>query len=347
MNTHEQRYTRFSLVGEMMETVDVVREFPTGRVGDLPAPSAAREPFLTGEGSSRIFPAAHAVNSALSHGDALVPRTESAHEATGFDLSGRRVYVASNSGKTAECVHLIRTLRERRHDGGIVGMAGSADSPVAVESDDAYILTCGPEAAVAATKSVVEQALVYDVLFRGAAGRPLPDLSRLSSDIAATLAGSVPEEITSKIVAAPTVYFAGTTNGVAAELALKANEIVRARSGYLPGTYAVHGIEEVMNPRDVLIWIDPPAAYEQKFADVLEGGVGLSIIAVSTRETRFPTMQVPLAADPQTDAYIQLAAGWNMLVEAGLALDINLDRPERARKVGNEFTDAAGSGDAG
>ena len=35
--------------------------------------------------------------------------------------------------------------------------------------------------------------------------------------------------------------------------------------------------------------------------------------------------------------YIEMAAGWNILVEVGLKLGINLDKPERARKVGNEF----------
>jgi glucosamine--fructose-6-phosphate aminotransferase (isomerizing) len=36
--------------------------------------------------------------------------------------------------------------------------------------------------------------------------------------------------------------------------------------------------------------------------------------------------------------YIQLAAGWNILVETGLALEIDLDKPKRARKIGNEYT---------
>ena len=35
--------------------------------------------------------------------------------------------------------------------------------------------------------------------------------------------------------------------------------------------------------------------------------------------------------------YVFLAAGWNLLVEIGLSLEINLDKAERARKVGNEF----------
>jgi hypothetical protein len=32
-----------------------------------------------------------------------------------------------------------------------------------------------------------------------------------------------------------------------------------------------------------------------------------------------------------------LSAGWNILVEVGINLGINLDKPTRARKVGNEF----------
>ena len=350
MNTHDAAYRDYAIIREMLETSDVVRELPVARIRELPSPvgappassasggGGASAPFLVGEGSSRIFPAERAVYAGLRRGDRVVPRTESAHAATELDLGGRTVYVASNSGKTAECVHLIRRLREKSHQGGIVGMAGGADTPVGAESDDAYILTCGAEQAVAATKSVVEQALVYDIIFRLAEGLPLPDLSRLSADLAATLEASVPTEVTRRIAGAPTVYFAGRTNGVAQELALKANEIVRARSDFLPGTYAVHGIEEVMDPSDVLVWIDPPQEYETKFREVLEDGVGLSIVAIAARETSFPTIRITETPDPDTRAYLELAAGWNLLIEAGVSLGINIDKPERARKVGNEFT---------
>ena len=51
--------------------------------------------------------------------------------------------------------------------------------------------------------------------------------------------------------------------------------------------------------------------------------------------TRFPTVLIPggLPSSP----YIQLAAGWNLLVETGIALGVDLDHPRRARKVGNEY----------
>ena len=337
MNQKESAYNRFALVREMLDTVEVVRSLPTGRIDDLPIPEAFA-PFLVGEGSSQIFPGGHAVYAALRRGDAKAPRTESAHEATEFDLSGYAVYVASNSGRTAECVRLIRRLREAGHRNGIIGVAGDPNSPVAAESDDSYILTCGAEEAVAATKSVVEQALVYDLLFRRAAGRAALDLEALAADIEAALTTRVPGELVQRIAEAPTVYFAGRNDGVAEELALKANEIVRARSDYLGGTYAVHGIEEVMDPRDVLLWIDPPAGYETKFREVLAEGVGLEVIAVATQETSFPTIRILKVSSPDNVPYLELAMGWNILVEAGISLGIDLDKPERARKVGNEFT---------
>jgi glucosamine--fructose-6-phosphate aminotransferase (isomerizing) len=87
----------------------------------------------------------------------------------------------------------------------------------------------------------------------------------------------------------------------------------------------------------VLIWVDPYEGSEEKFQEVLVDGVGLPVIAISSRATRFPTIQVPDAGE--LSAYVQMAAGWNVLVEVGLNLGINVDKPERARKVGNEFVE--------
>jgi len=61
-------------------------------------------------------------------------------------------------------------------------------------------------------------------------------------------------------------------------------------------------------------------------------GVGMNIIAVSTKKTIFPTIIIPDGG--QYAEYVQLAAGWNILVETGISLGIDLDKPTRARKVG-------------
>ena len=90
-----------------------------------------------------------------------------------------------------------------------------------------------------------------------------------------------------------------------------------------------------MDPRDVVIVVDPIEAETEKFKNVLVDGVGLTVVAISSAETPFPTVKVPDAGE--MSPYVYLAAGWNLLVEIGLSLEIDLDKAERARKVGNEF----------
>ena len=97
----------------------------------------------------------------------------------------------------------------------------------------------------------------------------------------------------------------------------------------------MHGIEEVMDPRDVVFVVDPIEQEEDKFEEVLVKGVGLKVVAIAARQTRFETIRVPDAG--ALNPYVFLGAGWNLLVDIGMALKINLDKPERARKVGNEL----------
>jgi glucosamine--fructose-6-phosphate aminotransferase (isomerizing) len=141
--------------------------------------------------------------------------------------------------------------------------------------------------------------------------------------------------MTDAIANAGTIYFAGRNDGVAEELTLKTNEITRKKSDYLEGTYAVHGIEEVMNPDDVVIFINPFPAELEKIRETLVKGVGLRVFAVAPQDTIFPTIKVRDVGEYST--YVYLGVGWNILIEVGIALGINLDKPVRARKVGNEF----------
>jgi glucosamine--fructose-6-phosphate aminotransferase (isomerizing) len=85
-----------------------------------------------------------------------------------------------------------------------------------------------------------------------------------------------------------------------------------------------------------VIWVEPYADSFQKFTDVLVKGVGLTVIAISTEPTPFPTIRIPASGNLQS--YVNMCAGWNVLVEVGVKLGIDLDKPQRARKVGNEFT---------
>ena len=121
---------------------------------------------------------------------------------------------------------------------------------------------------MAATKSVVEQALFYRSLLA-----PWEKASPLAAN--QQEAGRQARRKSWKpnwtprwsrsIAQAPVIYFAGRNNGVAEELTLKTNEITHKKSDFLEGTYAVHGIEEIMKPDEVVVVIDPFPAEVEKF----------------------------------------------------------------------------------
>jgi glucosamine--fructose-6-phosphate aminotransferase (isomerizing) len=336
MNLTDAKYTQFGLVRDMLTTADVIAAFDPDQAKDTAASIAkVGRLHLTGEGSSRIFPAKHAIMQARRAGWNLALHTDAGRQSQEYDLSGWAVFAASNSGKTSEVIKLFNTLKEQGHAHRF-GLTASDGSRLGELSNRCYVLKCGPEGAVAATKSVIEQALFYHAMLEHAAGAPAlrGRLQALSSQVREALTLPIDPALVERVAAAGTIYFAGRNDGVAEELTLKTNEITRKKSDFLEGTYAVHGIEEVMTSDDVVIWIDPYEDSEQKFSDVLAKGVGLTIIAISDRQTSFPTIRVP---ESELSSYVMMAAGWNLLVEVGVQLEINLDKPVRARKVGNEF----------
>lgn len=341
MNSSEDRYSQFALVREMLETPGIVTSFDAGQVAAAAAEIAATGRLLmTGEGSSRIFPAKSTIQHARRSGIDLVLHTEAGRQACEYNLSNWAVFALSNSGQTAEVIRLFSALKESGHD-RLYSLSAKAGSKLEEFATRGFVLSCGKEDAVAATKSVAEQALFYRALIEQAAGGDSLSsaLAGLGQQIEQALTSAINPELVSRIARAGTIYWAGRNDGVAEELTLKTNEITRKKSDFLEGTYAVHGIEEVMDAEDVVLWIEPYAESEDKFRKVLcdrQEGVGLDIIAVSSRETSFPTIRIPDGGE--LAGFVELAAGWNLLVDVGIALGIDLDKPERARKVGNEFT---------
>ncbi|HTX71191.1 MAG TPA: sugar isomerase [Rectinemataceae bacterium] len=334
MNSVDPLQGRYALVREMLEVPDYVRALDVGRIAAF-ADRVKGEPILlTGEGSSRIFPAKKTMADGLRwrYRERLV--TDGATQALEYDLRESFVFIASNSGKTKEGVRLLRHLKQTGCAGS-VGVVANAGTPLDLEPDFSYVLGCGPEKAVAATKSVVEQALFYDILFRLRNGAELPDLRRLADCMDAALRAELPAQFMPALLGGGLIGWAGRNDGVAEELTLKTNEITRRKADFLEGTYAAHGIEEVLDGSDVVIVIDPFEAEEAKFEEVLVRGVGLPVLAISGRPSRFPTLLVPTYGD--FSPYIMLCAGWNLLVAAGIALGVDLDHPVRARKIGNEF----------
>lgn len=337
MNPNDSKHGRYSLVREMCETPGIIARFDADQAKDSAAEIAATgRLLLTGEGSSRLFPAKNSIAHARRQGLPLSLHTEAGRQAGEYNLADWSVFAASNSGKTAEVIGLFQTLKAAGHQ-HLYSLSANADTRLESLATRGHVLGCGAEQAVAATKSVVEQALFYRALLEHAVKTPTlgPRLSELADEFRDALTMKIDAGLVQRVAKARVVYWAGRNDGVAEELTLKTNEITRKTADFLEGTYAVHGIEEVMHPEDVVLWIDPYEESEQKFHEVLVKGVGLTLIAVSSRSTRFPTIRVPDSGN--LAPYAQLAAGWNLLVDVGLHLGVDLDKPQRARKVGNEF----------
>ncbi|MFA5865011.1 MAG: sugar isomerase [Phycisphaerae bacterium] len=333
---NEQKYTQFALIREMMETPGIIRNFNLKDTDNVVAAiKKARRLFFTGEGSSRIFPAKNAMTQAMRKGMNLNLATDGARQAGEYNLSKFVVFAASNSGKTKEVVGLFDTLKKEGHT-NLFGLTANRNTMLESLAKQTFVLSCGSEDAVAATKSVAEQALFYQSLLAKVKNKSFDKkLPALADAFEAALTMPIDPKITEAIANAGTIYFAGQNDGVAEELTLKTNEITRKKSDYLEGTYAVHGIEEVMNPDDVVIFINPYPEEWDKIKQTLVDGVKMKVFAIAEKNTIFPTIRVK--GVKELSAYVYLAAGWNILVEVGLRLGINLDKPTRARKVGNEF----------
>lgn len=334
MNLQDNKYNQFFLIREMLETGEIVKHLDIKKILSYEKEVKKKRIFFTGEGSSRIFPAKKTMYEARKKGYKEDFYTDCATQALEYDLLDSTVFVASNSGRTKEDLELIRKLKRQNHD-NIISIVANAGTPIMKEAHLSYLLTCGIEDAVPATKSVVEQALFYDLLFRKLNNAELPDFDKLGNLIIQVLQIPIPEEIKETLINAKIIYFSGRNNGVAEELALKANEIARKKSDFLEGTYVFHGVEEVMNTDEVVVIIDPFKDEEEKYKNVLIEGIGLKVVAISTRKTIFPTIIIPEYGDFTN--YLEIAAGWNLLVEVGINMCIDMDKTVRARKVGHKI----------
>jgi glutamine---fructose-6-phosphate transaminase (isomerizing) len=325
----------FDVIKEMFEAADTIRNFNPEVVKDFAGDAKEFGAlFLTGEGSSRMFPAGHAVWLSMKHEG--LPRIFSAGstEALVYDLKDCAIFAGTNSGKTKETIRLLNKLGSEGHR-ALFAITNSLGTPVIDAACKTYILSCGMEKAILATKSFIEQALFYHALIFEMAGISLDGLMETGDAFEEALSQEILHGLIEKTAGAPFIYFAGWGNGVAEELSLKAGELLRKKTRYLDGTLLLHGIEEIMDRGELIVLIDPFEEDEAIIKKRLEENIGVNVIAISERQTVFPTVLVPEA--PGFECYIQMAATWNLLVKAGLLLGLDMDHPTRVKKVGNAF----------
>jgi glucosamine--fructose-6-phosphate aminotransferase (isomerizing) len=342
MNLTDSKYNSFALVREMLETPALIGRFDYKQTKNIAQQiQKTGKLFLSGEGSSRIFPAKHFIDKVRQFNIDISVATEGSRQAMDYDLSKWAVIAASNSGQTGETISLFAKLQKEGHPQRFA-VTANPEGKIREFVNESIVLSCGKEEAVAATKSVVEQALIYYSLLCVLADCQESDCGEcitMSKQTEAFGQQIMSVEHNSAMIAslanAGTIYWTGRNNGVAEELALKTNEIARKKSDFLEGTYLLHGIEEIMQPNDVVVLVDPFEAEWERIKQRYVDAINLKLIAIAPKQTPFDTIVIPEMKG--YDAFLQLFAGWNLLVQIGTALNINLDKPQRARKIGNEY----------
>jgi len=169
----DKKYSQFALVREMIQTPDILRRFSLKSADKVIASIKQQgKLFFTGEGSSRIFPAKNAMYCARRAGYKLNLAAEGGLQACCYDLSDFVVFGASNSGQTKEVIRLFDRLKSVGHQ-NLYALTANQNTKLESLAKQTFILSCGREDAVAATKSVAEQALFYQSLLAAVQGTDL------------------------------------------------------------------------------------------------------------------------------------------------------------------------------
>jgi glutamine---fructose-6-phosphate transaminase (isomerizing) len=143
------------------------------------------------------------------------------------------VLAISQSGETKDLVDILQDIEEKHPTVGRVSLVNNENSRIPQELSDFYLpLLCGPEIAVAATKSFINQLTVLYILAAGSAlpeGQVLAKVRQAQSIIAATLEQATPalDRVAADLYLKPSIHLLGAGSvGLAKEGALKIREVV-------------------------------------------------------------------------------------------------------------------------
>lgn len=253
------------------------------------------------------------------------------------DFSNTFLFLASNSGKTKEVLLLLE--HAKKHGAACIGITANVDSPLAQQCHETIFLTSQFEKGIAATKSVIEQALIYDSLIFHLAElqKKSVDFQQIKRDlkdtgekIAQNAELLIDVKLLSVIAESPCYFFAGLETGVAEELALKMLELVRKPAVFYPDTLILHGPAEAIDQGTVVI-VDPNQfeLFASNFKEFSK--------KTSTRIIGLGNGDISLAINKIFQNYCLLAGGWGLLRNIANYLHIDVDSPQKISKVGVPF----------
>lgn len=143
------------------------------------------------------------------------------------------VLAISQSGETKDLVDILQDIQDRYPSVGRVSLVNNENSRIPQELSDFYLpLLCGPEIAVAATKSFVNQLTVLYILAASAVlpeARVLAKIRQAKTLLASTLdqASAALDDLAGGLCLRPSIHLLGAGSvGLAREGALKIREVV-------------------------------------------------------------------------------------------------------------------------
>src|SRR6266498_5773692 len=261
-----------------------------------------------------------------------------------LDLSQSVVVALSQSGETPDVVEYVSRARAR---GALtVAVTNGPDSELGRAADATLPLVAGPERAVAASKTYVNQLAALALLAGGAAGRGR-EIGDGLRRVAELLAGALDQlERAVRPVATAFAYVGrmyvigrGIEFATAREIALKLTETCRVAAEPLTATDLAHGPVAAL---DSLFPVWVIASHDESLPAVIDGvarvrEAGATIVASGTAATeiegaayRLPVPQPPI---PLLSPLLSVVPGQLFAASLARAKGLDPDHPVRLTKV--------------
>ena len=334
----------FQTEKEMLESAEVFKAFELGETKSLAEKIGEKRIIFAGMGSSILFPGKNAKSRAFELSIKNKVDAFFASELLEYKKFPDTFFILlSNSGMTKETILLLKHLKKTKTK--FAAVTAVADSVLAKKSKNKVILGCGFESGVAATKSIMEQALILDSLMFNIAknqggkvsfSKVRKSLADASRKILFNINLQLPEFMLEALSKADSLYFAGTNKGFADEIVLKTHEIAGKRAYFYPATHIVHGIEESIKANPIILF--EPSKFKPFIQDFkkFSGRTGCSLLGIDAKDNS-SIDTIKIKSNEFFNNYCLLAGSWGILRNIANELKINMDRPKKAVKVGNPY----------
>jgi glutamine---fructose-6-phosphate transaminase (isomerizing) len=261
-----------------------------------------------------------------------------------IDFSGSAVLALSQSGQTPDVVEYV--ARARAGGALTVALTNEPESELGRAAELVVPLAAGPELAVAATKTYVNELAALALLAAGAVGRG-PEMADRLRRVASLLGESLPGLETAVAPVAAACAFVGRMfvigrgleYATAREIALKLTETCRVAAEPLTATDLAHGPLAALDP---LFPVWAIASPDESLPAVVEAAAraraaGAAIVASGSAAAEIAgasySLPVPNADDRLLAPLLSVVPGQLFAAALARVKGLDADSPERLTKV--------------